>query len=37
VAEVLEVGTDVTSVSPGDRVVVPFQVSCGACEPAREG
>ena len=37
VAEVLEVGTDVTSVSPGDRVVVPFQVSCGACERCSRG
>ncbi len=26
-----EIGSDVTSVSPGDRVVVPFQISCGNC------
>src|SRR5436309_2055152 len=23
--------------SPGDRVVVPFQISCGTCEPCRRG
>ncbi len=27
VAEVVEVGSDVTGVKPGDRVVVPFQLS----------
>jgi threonine dehydrogenase-like Zn-dependent dehydrogenase len=37
VAEVVEVGAAVTSVAPGDRVVVPFQISCGACEPCRRG
>jgi threonine dehydrogenase-like Zn-dependent dehydrogenase len=26
-----EVGADVTELAPGDRVVVPFNVSCGAC------
>ena len=26
-----EVGSAVTSLNPGDRVVVPFQVSCGHC------
>lgn len=31
VAEVVEVGEEVASVSPGDRVIVPFQVSCGSC------
>ena len=31
VAEVTEVGDDVRAVAPGDRVVVPFQISCGAC------
>src|SRR4051812_24358512 len=31
VAEVLDVGDAVTSVRPGDRVVVPFQISCGTC------
>ena len=31
VAEVAEVGPEVTRVRPGDRVLVPYQVSCGAC------
>ena len=37
VAEVVDVADDVTSVAPGDRVVVPFQISCGGCEPCRRG
>lgn len=37
VAEVLSVGELVTSVRPGDRVVVPFEINCGACEPCRAG
>jgi threonine dehydrogenase-like Zn-dependent dehydrogenase len=28
---VLEVGSDITRIRPGDRVVVPFQISCGHC------
>lgn len=31
VAEVIEVGDAVTGVQPGDRVLVPFQINCGAC------
>ena len=31
VAEVVAVGDDVRARKPGDRVLVPFQVSCGAC------
>ena len=31
VAEVLACGDEVRSVRPGDRVTVPFQVSCGTC------
>ena len=31
VAEVTDVGDEVRAVAPGDRVVVPFQISCGAC------
>lgn len=31
VAEVVEVGPEVAAVAPGDRVLVPFQVSCGGC------
>ena len=26
-----EVGADVTHIAPGDRVVVPFNISCGSC------
>lgn len=37
VAEVLEVGERVSSVKPGDRVIVPFQVSCGECPACRHG
>jgi threonine dehydrogenase-like Zn-dependent dehydrogenase len=29
--EVVEVGSDVTNLRPGDRVVVPFPISCGQC------
>ena len=31
VADVVEVGENVQSVRPGQSVIVPFQVSCGAC------
>ncbi|HEY6480136.1 MAG TPA: alcohol dehydrogenase catalytic domain-containing protein [Streptosporangiaceae bacterium] len=31
IAEVVETGAGVTGVRPGDRVIVPFQVSCGQC------
>jgi alcohol dehydrogenase len=37
VGEVIEVGDDVTSVRLGDRVVVPFQISCGGCRACKEG
>ena len=37
VAEVVDVGDSVTSVAPGDRVVVPFQISCGACDACAAG
>lgn len=37
VARVLAVGAQVRTVSPGDVVVVPFQISCGACRPCRAG
>lgn len=36
VAEVLEVGDRVAGHRAGDRVVVPFQVSCGACAACRQ-
>ncbi|MFB6083234.1 MAG: zinc-dependent alcohol dehydrogenase family protein [Halorientalis sp.] len=32
-----EVGDDVRSVEPGDRVFAPFVVSCGECEFCRKG
>src|SRR5262249_43247859 len=37
VAEVLDVGDAVTSFVPGDRVVVPFQLSCGTCGACAAG
>jgi threonine dehydrogenase-like Zn-dependent dehydrogenase len=32
-----EVGPDVTTLKPGDRVVVPFNVSCGTCWTCSRG
>jgi threonine dehydrogenase-like Zn-dependent dehydrogenase len=29
--EVIETGSEVTSLQPGDRVVVPFTIACGRC------
>jgi alcohol dehydrogenase len=37
VGEVVAVGADVHRVAPGDRVVVPFSLSCGRCRPCRTG
>ena len=37
VAEVVEVADGVASIRPGQRVIVPFQISCGECEPCRQG
>jgi alcohol dehydrogenase len=37
VAEVVEVGDSVSTVAPGDRVSVAFQISCGECEACRAG
>jgi alcohol dehydrogenase len=37
VAEVVSVGEHVGTVRPGDRVVVPFQISCGTCPACRIG
>jgi threonine dehydrogenase-like Zn-dependent dehydrogenase len=36
-AEVVAVGDDVSAVRVGDRVVVPFQISCGTCPECRRG
>lgn len=35
--EVVAVGDDVHTVRAGDRVVVPFQISCGGCAHCRRG
>jgi len=32
-----EVGPEVTNLSPGDRVVIPFQISCGHCFMCDQG
>ncbi len=32
-----EVGSEVTQIAPGDRVVVPFNVSCGYCYMCDKG
>ncbi|MFG1774574.1 zinc-binding dehydrogenase [Nocardia salmonicida] len=37
VAEVIEVGTDITTLRRGDVVVVPWAVSCGDCRECRRG
>ena len=37
VAEVLDVGDAVSSVTPGELVSVPFQISCGECASCRRG
>jgi alcohol dehydrogenase len=34
---VVDVGDAVTSLRPGQLVSVPFQISCGDCEPCRRG
>jgi threonine dehydrogenase-like Zn-dependent dehydrogenase len=35
--EVVEVGKENTRLKPGDRVVVPFAIACGACFYCKEG
>ena len=37
VADVLAVGERVSTVKPGDRVIVPFQINCGTCTPCHAG
>lgn len=34
---VIEVGPDVKMFRPGDRIVAPFEISCGDCRPCRKG
>jgi threonine dehydrogenase-like Zn-dependent dehydrogenase len=35
--EVVEIGSAVKTLAIGDRVVVPFPIACGACEPCVRG
>ena len=35
--EVVEVGPKVKTLKSGDRVVVPFTITCGECEQCRKG
>jgi alcohol dehydrogenase len=37
VGEVVQVGSDVSSVRVGQRVVIPFQISCGVCSRCSRG
>lgn len=37
VAEVLEIGDEISTLQPGQLVSVPFQISCGACRSCRRG
>ncbi|MBU3702300.1 MAG: dehydrogenase [Acidimicrobiia bacterium] len=37
VGEIVAVGDDAGRWRPGDRVIVPFQLSCMACDPCRSG
>ncbi|BBX02735.1 alcohol dehydrogenase [Mycolicibacterium moriokaense] len=37
IGEVVAVGDAVQGVRPGDRVVVPFQISCGQCRECQRG
>jgi threonine dehydrogenase-like Zn-dependent dehydrogenase len=37
VAEIVEVGAQVSTLSPGQRVTVPFQINCGSCANCRAG
>ncbi len=34
---VVEVGSEITNLVPGDRVVIPFNISCGHCWMCRRG
>ena len=37
IGEVVAIGDGVQGVRPGDRVVIPFQISCGQCRECRRG
>lgn len=37
VAEIVDLGEQITGLRRGQRVIVPFQISCGECERCRRG
>jgi threonine dehydrogenase-like Zn-dependent dehydrogenase len=37
VAEVVDAGDAVSGIEPGQRVTVPFQISCGTCDACKRG
>lgn len=37
VGEVIEIGDDVGGVQPGDKVIIPWKISCGECAKCRMG
>ncbi|MCX6484741.1 MAG: alcohol dehydrogenase catalytic domain-containing protein [Mycobacterium sp.] len=37
VGEIVDLGDAITGLLPGQRVIVPFQASCGDCAPCRRG
>jgi alcohol dehydrogenase len=37
VGEVVDVGVDVAQVQPGDRVIIPWKISCGTCANCARG
>ncbi len=37
IGEVVAIGDAVRDVTPGDRVVIPFQINCGQCRECRRG
>jgi len=37
VGDVTDAGAGVQNVAPGDRVIVPFQISCGHCDRCQRG
>src|SRR4051794_20080559 len=37
VADVVAIGDEVRDIAIGRRVVVPFQINCGSCEPCARG
>jgi len=37
IGEVIDVGTGVRNIRPGQKVIVPSQISCGECGPCKRG